>query len=383
MTAKESTDIAIVGGGPAGSACALALRNSGLQVTLIDKEEFPRDKVCGDAIANSVPDLLGSILPDFRQRVLEFGLKNSWTRMRIYSPSGNLAEFEFSKPGFISKRIDFDNLLHGLVDEFSETKIVTGQKVMETRELEGGVEICLEGGRIISTKLLIGADGSNSVAGRAIAGDGLDHDHHCAAVRGYYRGISCSDNGNIEIWFLEGYLPGYFWIFPLGDGQANVGFGMLSSECRKRKINLREVLLSIPDAFPEIGKRFVNSELIGSIAGFGLPLGSKKRRISAKGILLTGDAAGLINPFTGEGISNAIASGIVAAKYARIALKANDFSADLLRKYDEEIYAGMWKVFRSSYLMRRLLSDRTWMINFFVHAANRSRWLKKIMKDSF
>ena len=95
----------------------------------------------------------------------------------------------------------------------------------------------------------------------------------------------------------------------MNDGKANVGIGMLSSHISQKKINLKVVLQKLIETHPQLKDRFINAKALESIKGFGLPLGSKKRRLSGDRYVLTGDAASLIDPFSGEGIGNAIRSG--------------------------------------------------------------------------
>jgi flavin-dependent dehydrogenase len=108
----------------------------------------------------------------------------------------------------------------------------------------------------------------------------------------------------IELHFLKDFLPGYLWIFPLPNGLCNVGAGILSSHASRNHINLRDRLMRAIRNHPDLSSRFTNAEMIGKVEGWGLPLGSKRRRLSGDNFLLTGDAASLIDPFTGEGISN-------------------------------------------------------------------------------
>lgn len=120
----------------------------------------------------------------------------------------------------------------------------------------------------------------------------------------------------MEIHLLKGYMPGYFWIFPLPDNTYNTGFGMVTSAIKEKKINLRKTLLNIIHSDKQIQKRFTNAVALETPIGYGLPTGSRKVPISGERFLLAGDAASLIDPATGEGIGNAMLSGIIAGKHA-------------------------------------------------------------------
>src|SRR6185436_17613791 len=171
-----------------------------------------------------------------------------------------------------------------------------------------------------------------------------------------------------ELHFVKELLPGYFWIFPMPGGYANVGVGMLSQHVSKRKVNLKNEMLNIIRSHPEFSKRFEGATLEGDIKGWGLPLGSRKRKISGANFLLAGDAASLIDPFTGEGIGNAMTTGMIAAGYIQKAIAANRYDAAFLSAYDKEVYSKLWKELRISRTLQKL-SAHAWLFNFVIRKA--------------
>jgi len=231
-------------------------------------------------------------------------------------------------------------------------------------------------------KLIIGADGAHSVVAKQLADIPVEKEHYSAGLRVYYEGVSGFDDDNlIELHFFKESLPGYLWLFPLADNKANVGIGMLSSAVSKKRINLRETLQNLIVAKPQLAERFKNAKALETIKGYGLPLGSKKRNISGNRFLLTGDAASLIDPFTGEGIANAIRSGRIAAKHAKACFKENNFSASFNKNYDKEVYDKMWKEFRVSKLLQKL-SNNVWLCNQIVRKANTVTYIRKSLLES-
>jgi flavin-dependent dehydrogenase len=211
----------------------------------------------------------------------------------------------------------------------------------------------------------------------------LRPEHHCAGLRAYYRNVTgCHQENFIELHFLKPFLPGYFWIFPLPGGYANVGVGMLSSHVQRGRINLREAMLHLVATHPVLKDRFAAAERVGDIKGYGLPLGSRRRDISGEHYLLVGDAAHLVDPFSGEGISNAMISGRWAAEQAAVALQTGDFSARRLRGYDEAVYRRLGRELQLSYQMQQLLRF-PWLFNAVARKAARNPAIAGLLSCMF
>ena len=227
----------------------------------------------------------------------------------------------------------------------------------------------------IQTQLVIAADGAQSRFARQIGGIELDNQHFMASVKAYYSGVTGFHKDNfLEFYFLKDFLPGYFWIFPLPNGEANVGIAIVSEDVSKRKLNLKKCLEEVIET--RFKDRFTNAQIVGKIEGFGLPLGSKRRKLSGENYMLTGDAASLIDPLTGEGIANALLSGVVAAEKAAECLKKGDFSAKILRGYDERIYRMRGQEFKVSYWLQRQFR-RAWFFDALVWLISKNQHLAR------
>ena len=375
-----TTPLVIIGAGPAGAATALRLSYLGIPSVLIDKADFPRDKICGDAISGKVPTLLNrldpAIMDRFRQR---FRPSDVWG-IRFYPPSNKLIELPFKvgyervpdeAPGYVSKRIDFDSFLIEEVRRRPDIDLHLNTEIVETERCAEGYRIRAADGREWQANLLIDASGAHSKFSRHEAGQEVDKDHYAAAVRQYYRGVTGFHPDNfIELHFLDEYNPGYFWIFPLPNGEANIGLGMRSDIVKKKQLNLRKELPKIVNS-PAFRERFKHAEPIDSIAGYGLPLGSKERTLSGDHYLLTGDAGHLIDPLTGEGIGNAVYSGFIAAELAEKCLAEQRFDAAFLRAYDVRIERVLRTELRLSYRLQQIMQYK-WITNFLtgIVAAN-------------
>lgn len=391
---KES-DIVIIGAGPAGCSTSLFLAKHKIPHTIIDKAIFPRDKVCGDALSGKTVYVLNqfdpTIVHEFANQPSKF--IDSWG-VKFAAPNGKSIDIPFKKdisnqkypPGFISKRIDFDFELFKRLDK-NYANVIDGTEVTDIEKISAGFNIWIKKNNtqslITDSKLIIGAEGDRSIVAKKLAHYRKENDHYCAGIRGYYTGVEDMHPQNfIELHFLKEMLPGYFWIFPLPNGEANIGAGMLSSSVSKKHVNLKDDMLKAIANNPTIKHRFRNAKLIGNIQGWGLPLGSKKRPLSGNGFLLVGDAGSLIDPFTGEGIGNAMYSGMMAANFIADAVKENRFDADFLKSYDDAFYTRQWDELSLSHTMQKLCKY-PWLFNFVVNKAHKNKTLRETISCMF
>ncbi|MBL0072155.1 MAG: geranylgeranyl reductase family protein [Bacteroidetes bacterium] len=390
----EKHQLVIAGAGPAGATASAFLCKAKIPHLIFDKAVFPRDKICGDALSGKVmpvfrkldPALIDHLAIDKEHFIGSYGIK-------FAAPNGKSIDIPFNKdlgslktpPGFISKRIDFDNFMVGQIDK-SVADFRQGHELVAIRK-QGEINILsIKYGEEIyevETPLVIASEGDRSVISKTYSGFGMEPDHYCGGIRAYYSGVTGMHPMNfIELHFLDELLPGYFWIFPLPNGGANVGAGMLSSSISKKKINLREAMLKVIKENPTIKDRFANAVPEGKIQGWGLPLGSKKRPISGDGFILTGDAASMIDPFSGEGISNAMYCGMTAANVAMEAIKAGNFKSSFLIQYDEKIYNRLWSELQLSHTMQKLCKY-PWLFNFVINKAEKNRTFRETISCMF
>ncbi len=386
--------ILIVGAGPAGASTSAFLSQKKIPHTIIDKASFPRDKICGDALSGKTVLVLNKMDPKI---VDEFSANSSeYTGsygICFFSPDGTKLDVPFSlkpeslknAPGFISKRIHFDNYLYQRID----TKYAT---LLPETEL---TDLFRENGKVLATftnkngkssgyyDIVIGSDGERSIVAKKLDPVKKDLTSYSAALRCYYSGVTGNHPEKyIELHFIKDLLPGYFWIFPMNDGTANVGIGMRSDVVAKKKINLRKKMLEIISDHPVIGPRFKNAKAESEISGWGLPLGSKERSLYGDNYLLTGDAGSLIDPFTGEGIGNALYTGMIAADTIEYAIQQNNFSSKTFSIYKERIHRQLSPELQLSYKIQKLAVN-AWLFNLVVKKASRNKTLRETITSMF
>jgi geranylgeranyl reductase family protein len=351
-------EVVIVGAGPSGSAAASALAQKGHDVLLLDRQSFPRDKACGDGIPAQAIEYLYSLGMKEQIREAEFYPVN---KLLLSSPREFVLEADL-KPGkeygadsYIVPRIDFDAVVqqHALDSgaEFCQAlvkePIVEEGKVVGVRARFNGSE------EDIRAKMVIGADGVTSVLARALRPDKHENRHRAVALRAYIEDIEELPH-EVEFYLYKDILPGYAWIFPIGEGRANLGLGMRLDKFRDTNSKLEE-MVDIFIEMPDIKKRLKNGGVLKDVAVWQLNFGSQNMQRAYNGALLVGDAAGLINPLTGGGISNGLQSALLAAETVHEAIRSDDFSVEKLAIYDKNCDDAMKTNMRKSYTIQRSL----------------------------
>lgn len=351
----QEFDVIICGAGPAGSTCALGLFDAGLNVALLDKQSFPREKICGDAYGGYAYKILNTISPKFGQYILDSKDGVIAKRAKFVSVKGYVLELKLK--GFFANlpRIVFDNNLLQMVKNETQTTIFENTTAQKIEIHPDYVLVTTNNGQVFKTKVVIGCDGAHSIVQSALTNTRELLTETCPSLRAYYKNVSGIEQDCLEIHLLSRIPKGYFWIFPSTNGLANVGIGADKDVVAKHKINMRKEFQAIMDEEPQFKNRFANAELIGEIKGWTIPIGyfNSKLPISGSRVLLCGDAAALVDPATGEGIGPAMSSGRYAAWQIKKCFKANDFSSNFMKAYDQQIRK---KYFRN-YKMKSIITD--------------------------
>ena len=371
-SAAHRYDVVIIGGGPSGSACAYWLAQAGWDVAVIEKKVFPRAKTCGDGLTpRSVRQLADMGLED---PVAATGHRYDGLRAYGFGQSLEMKWPEhpqFPNYGYCITRFDLDDLVVSHAAASGAT-LLSGCEVVDlidctpsehTDHLGGCSGVVLKDKESGTTKEILGrivviADGANSRIGRLVGTQRKKEWPMGMALRGYYESDRHDDS------FIESHLdirdpagtvvPGYGWIFPLGDGRINVGVGLLSTDRRWKGVNTTKLMETFVNFVPDYWGISPESAC-GPATGGRLPMGMAVGPRTGSNVLVIGDASGSINPFNGEGIAYGYETGRLAASSIGGALKSNDL--DLLLSYDEAVDAAYGDYYEVARAFVRLISE--------------------------
>ena len=326
-------DAVVIGAGPAGAVTAHRLAVLGIKVALLDQAAFPRVKTCGDLVTRSGLACLGRM-----------GL-GEWMKpfkpiqtLQFSSPEKNTVNVDLSGNdgmgvGKIMPRVQLDQQLVQAAAS-AGARLMDGCRV-DGVDLASGKKVHVQtasGG--IDADFLILADGSRAPITRKLGLIKAEFD--LWAVQQYLEGDRQPD-GPIEFHFQADVLPGYTWLIPMGDGRINIGAGTYTTRVRRKEINLADILEQFKKQHPTAAGRLDGCSDQTRIRAHPLRTQLNATQTHAERLLVVGDAAGLVSPFTGEGIASAMVSGELAAGCAMSAFEKGDFSSTRLASYSREL----------------------------------------------
>ena len=334
----ERYDLVVVGAGPGGSATAYYASKAGLNTVVLDRQEFPRDKVCGDGLmphAASEISLLGL------GKWLDEPHHGKFTGFSIYSQTAYLRQRvppSLNGPhGYVVKREESDaRLLERAISAGAEFNGATRATELLRSPAGKVTGVAATNGEDLrfEAPLVVAADGVGGFAGR-----GMKTHQNAVARRRYYRGVDGPNKEDLHVFItkdMNEHGAGYGWVFYLGDGRANVGAGVSTRVLARTGRNLKDFF----DRFleePEMAEWLESAEPEGPAKSWSLKMGMWGARRYTQGLIMVGDAGNMVHPISGEGVGYAIESGRLAASWAHEAHVRGDFSASTLSGYERQL----------------------------------------------
>ncbi|HEU5149848.1 MAG TPA: geranylgeranyl reductase family protein [Iamia sp.] len=314
MSADLDVDVLVVGGGPAGAAAAVELARAGREVAVVDKATFPRDKICGDGLTSAA-------LHHLEHLGVDPGAVASWRRVdtvKVVTPTGAERALPFPAGAgtyaAVTRRLDLDAAVLDAARRAGAT-VHEGHalcRVAEAGSADAPFVGSVTGLGTVRARHVIGADGMWSPLRKAMGLGAPGYRGECHAFRQYLRGVAAPARDALWVWFEPDILPGYAWSFPLADGSVNVGFGIH----RGRRVSVQEMgevwrsLLRRPALTRVLGTDW---EPEGPHRAWPIPARLGNLPLTGGRVLFAGDAAAACDPMTGEGIGQALESGLAAA----------------------------------------------------------------------
>ena len=317
MQRPPSTDVVVVGGGPAGAAAAITLARDGREVVVVDKARFPRDKCCGDGLTAEALRLLEAL-------GLDPAAVASWQRVDdavVRSPSGRVSTFPMPRGqgqfAAVARRADLDNALIDVARALGVT-VLDGHALTSAKQQHDRVIVEVDGIGELHAHYAVGADGMWSPLRKAVGAATPGYLGEWHAFRQYFAGVGPQAR-QLWVWFEPDLLPGYAWSFPLPGGRANVGFGIQRSEMHRG--GRVDRVQAMKEAWPELLARPHIASVLGPAAcpeaphrAWPIPARVDSTPLTSGRVLFAGDAACATDPLTGEGIAQALVTGVLAGR---------------------------------------------------------------------
>jgi geranylgeranyl reductase family protein len=344
---RADVDVLVVGAGPAGAAAGLAARQRGLDVLVVDKAMFPRDKTCGDGLTTAALRFLEHLGVDLRPLPGYMPIRETV----LVSPSGRRTSLPLPSDGdhaAVVPRVELDAALVAKARD-SGVEVRDGTAVSALDVTPEGVTVSLGDNGAVRAGYVVAADGHYSFVRRSLRPPAPPELGTWHAFRQYFRGV---DDPRLYVLFEADLLPGYAWVFPLPDGRANVGFGVLRHPgMTGKELNARwRELLTRPSVRSVLGPA---AEPEATHRAWPIPASFEYDALADGRVLYVGDAANAVDPLTGEGIAQAIETATLAVDAI-----ANGDAAGVGQRYRERVRRALGRDLRFAAALQRVLRSR-------------------------
>lgn len=349
------TSILIIGAGPGGAVTALALAQKGIPCIVVDKSSFPRDKVGGDVFPGIIMRALHEIDPQYVEILARQSFLWEIKGTRLFAPKGhslqidyrniNIGNYKNTTSCYAGQRSSLDQFLYEELKKQPTIQLLEAQSIDDYQyESDGMVLFDRQRKFEIKAKLVVLACGAQAPIVRKITGHLQTAAHKGVGLRAYFKNVHFMDEGrHAELHFIDGLLPGIFYLTPLPGGITNVNIGTREDVLHKKELKLKDILTHTIQQHPQLKERFKDAEMIGGIKGWSLPFATQKRPLYGDRYLLVGDAGSLIDFTSGNGIGSAMYSGLFAAQKIEACLKQQAFDAEYLADYQQAVEQKMAK----------------------------------------
>lgn len=374
----QKFDVLIVGAGPAGLMASIRLAKMGAKVAIFEKETFPHIKTCGDLVTREGLGLLADVgmgkwMEDFRRVDV----------IRFSAPDGSVLDIPCADSNEPARnRILPREFLDAELAQTAVTagaKLFDGCKVHDAVIAEDGVSVKTKNETYIGAFLML-ADGSHAPITRKLGL--LREAPDLMAARVYMNAPSVDTNGPLEFHFQQEVLPGYTWLFPEGNGQVNLGAGTYTTRVRNHELDLFEVLDNFIAHDPVMADRLKDAEPVDHMKAFPLRTHLGGTQTHGDRFMVLGDAAGLVSPFTGEGITSGMLSGALAANVLQKAFLMGKFTAAQMSEYTKTLKLRFDGDHQAAYTLRsRLKSPK--LLNRFFRAMKRDEELANLFAMTY
>jgi geranylgeranyl reductase family protein len=374
-----TTDICILGAGPAGATTALYLDKMGISSVLIDKATFPRHKTCGEAMRVNVHFVLKDLDPSYLDEIHNENIVLRSQKVRAVATNGQDFTINLGRAFcYMGKRYDFDNFLISKIKQKKTIQLIENQSISSIVKNENGYLISNKSNDFqVQTKLIVLANGGNSTLQTQLNHPIKSTDNQILGVQAYFKNVNFPD-ATTHIFFFKELHGGYLWVFPLPNGDANVGLAMKSDKVKTHNVNLRQTFKTVLKH--ERLQPFLKSATIeGRIGGATVNLPKVGQSLSGEGYMLVGDIGLAINPITGLGVGHAMMMGRYAAKQAARCLAANDFSVEIIKNYDAEVYEMMGEEVEGGLWLTNLLK-KTWLVNGMIRFFGSNKRFRRLFE---